>query len=193
MNAVEIFIKDIKKALDNDCLWTALSLTLSIPDICGKMSYPNEKPKDRFIKWFDEYLGQYEKFPIKKDEIEMPYLNGKLFFQLRCAFFHEGTNNVEGNKTSFDLESFQFIICEKNDFDIYPDFISSSTPEWVYSDGTKKTGKTSYTMEINIRNICNKIIWVTEAFLKKDCQDKEIPQLNFYNFEERCNQIKKKG
>lgn len=193
MNAVEIFIKDIRKALDNDCLWAALSLSLSIPDICGKIKYPTEKSRDRFIKWFDEYLGQYEKCPTKEDEIEMPYLSGELFFQLRCAFFHEGTNNVEGNKTSFGLESFQFIICEKHYPEIYADSISASTPEWYYNDGTKKTGKTSYTMEINIRNICNKIIWVTEAFLKKDCQDKEIPQLNFYNFEERCNQIKKKG
>ncbi|HRF70494.1 MAG TPA: hypothetical protein PKV66_03600 [Candidatus Pelethenecus sp.] len=188
MNAVEIFIKDIRKALDNDCLWAALSLSLSIPDICGKIKYPNEKPSDRYIKWFDDYLKAED--PDEKEKI--PYFNGELFYKLRCAFFHEGTNDVEGNKTSFDLDSFQFIICEKNELEIYADSLSASTPEWYYSDGSKKTGKTSYAMEINIRGFCNKIIWVTESFLKKSCQDKNVPQLKFYNLEERYNQITKK-
>lgn len=188
MNAVEVFIQDIRNALNNNCLWAALSLSLSIPDICGKIKYPNDKPSIRFIKWFDEYLGQFEKCPTKENEIEMPYLNGKLFYQLRCAFFHEGTNDIEEKNTSFNLDCFQFIICEKNDFEIYADSISPS----LRFSFQKKNAETTFCMDVNIRNICNKIIWVTEAFLKEDCQEYKMPQLKFYNFDERYNQMKKK-
>lgn len=189
MNAVETMLKDIKRALDNDCLWAALSLSLSIPDICGKIKYPNDKPRARFIKWFDEYLGQYEKCPTEEDEIEMPYLNGKLFFQLRCAFFHEGTNDIEEKDTSFNLDCFQFITCEKNDFEIYADSISTS----LRSGFLKENDETTFCMDINIRNICNKIIWVTEAFLKEDCQDKKLPHFKVFNSDERYKHIIKEN
>ena len=50
----------MNKALDNDCFFSALSLALTLPDICGKAKYPTDGNKKRFIAWYDEYVGAYE-------------------------------------------------------------------------------------------------------------------------------------
>lgn len=63
MNGLELIINDVEKSLDKDCLFSALALALTIPDVCGKISYPSKKPSDRYINWFDEHIGNYEKCP----------------------------------------------------------------------------------------------------------------------------------
>ena len=40
---VDLIIKDIECALDNNAFLSALSLSLMLPDICGKAKYPKEK------------------------------------------------------------------------------------------------------------------------------------------------------
>ena len=45
MNGLELIINDVEKSLNNECLFSALALALTIPDVCGKISYPNKKPR----------------------------------------------------------------------------------------------------------------------------------------------------
>ena len=53
-------IADINRALDNEAYFSALSLALTLPDICGKAKYPTEKStRKRYIDWYNEYVGQY--------------------------------------------------------------------------------------------------------------------------------------
>lgn len=42
-------IDDMNKALDNDCFFSALSLALILPDVCGKAKYPTEKNNKKDI------------------------------------------------------------------------------------------------------------------------------------------------
>ena len=58
-------IKDIRNALDNGCYLSALSLTLTIPDICGRIQYPGEKNGKVYIKWFDEFIYPYYRYDGK--------------------------------------------------------------------------------------------------------------------------------
>lgn len=47
---VNRLVEDINRALDNDAYFAALSLALTLPDICGKAKYPTEKStKKRYI------------------------------------------------------------------------------------------------------------------------------------------------
>lgn len=69
----------MNKALDNDCFFSALSLALTLPDICGKAKYPTDGNKKRYIAWYDEYVGAYEQCP--GEEGEMPY-KGSLSIRL---------------------------------------------------------------------------------------------------------------
>lgn len=54
-------IEEIDKSLESEAYLSALSLVLILPDICGKAEYnSNIKNKERYINWFDEYIGKYE-------------------------------------------------------------------------------------------------------------------------------------
>ncbi len=61
-NSLKTIIDDLDKLLKNRCLFSALALALTIPDICGKAKYQNIKLNgERYRKWFDEYIGECEK------------------------------------------------------------------------------------------------------------------------------------
>lgn len=62
---VNQLIDDINKALDNNAYFAALSLALTLTDICGKAKYPDAGNRRRYIDWFDEYIGQYEQCPCE--------------------------------------------------------------------------------------------------------------------------------
>ena len=57
-------IDEIEIALENNLYLVALNTALTLPDICGKAEYPQLKTAERYKKWYDEYIGQYEQFPI---------------------------------------------------------------------------------------------------------------------------------
>lgn len=55
-------LEDIKIAYNNKAYFSALALTLTIPDICGKIQYKNDtnlKDREKYIKWFDEWIKEY--------------------------------------------------------------------------------------------------------------------------------------
>lgn len=67
-------VQDIRKALENELYFVALSSALTLPDICGRVAYPAERSsRKRYILWYDEEIGKYEKNPEDKDD--MPYLS----------------------------------------------------------------------------------------------------------------------
>lgn len=61
------FVHDIRKALENELYFVALSSALTLPDICGKVAYPDERSsRKRYILWYDEEIGKYERIPKTK-------------------------------------------------------------------------------------------------------------------------------
>ena len=49
-------IDDVNKALEAESYFSALSLVLTFPDICGKAEYPQEKSTaKRYKNWYDEW------------------------------------------------------------------------------------------------------------------------------------------
>lgn len=90
-------IEEINKCLDNELYISALTMTLIIPDMCGKAEYPTEKnTKQRYVKWFDYWIGQYETYEGQ----ENPNLTGEIVYSLRCSMLHEGNPTIEKEKTS---------------------------------------------------------------------------------------------
>jgi hypothetical protein len=82
-------IRDIQKSLEAKAYLSALALALTLPDICGKIAYPNVKRNgERYAKWFDEYITK-KKYPECYPEDHK--FNGKKFWKLRNAFLHEGS------------------------------------------------------------------------------------------------------
>ena len=46
---VEQLIDDVNRALDNEAYFAALTLALTLPDICGKAQYPESGGGKRYI------------------------------------------------------------------------------------------------------------------------------------------------
>ena len=100
---INYIIKEIDISIKNECYLSALALALTLPDICGKVEYPELKTTDRYKKWSQLHLCQYEA-PLKGNEeendIEMPYLNEDILYSLRCSILYEGTIKVDKSKIS---------------------------------------------------------------------------------------------
>ena len=55
------------------------------------------KPSGRYIKWFDEYIGQYER-DDERIRVGMPYLSGELVYSLRNSILHQDNPNIDCQK-----------------------------------------------------------------------------------------------
>lgn len=96
-------IDDVNKALDADCYYSALTLALTFPDICGKAEYPQEKNTKRYKDWYDEHIGKYEQCPCEQcPNTPMPYLSGEVVYSLRNSLLHQGTPNITVDKIKDD-------------------------------------------------------------------------------------------
>lgn len=162
-------IEDINKALDAEAYMAALSLVLTLPDICAKAEYGDSlKNKERYIKWFDEYIGQYEKAPVKSGQTEMPYLSGEVVYQLRCSILHQGTPNIDTDKIkdeSCKIDCFTLVIEKKKPFDIYVDTSS------IITMMNPKESKPVRSYRVNARRLCLIITNVAKGYYEEN-QDK---------------------
>jgi len=172
---LQTLINDMNKALDNDCFFSALSLALTMPDICGHAKYPTEpSSKKRYTAWYDEYVGAYDQCP--GEEGKMPYLSGEVVYQLRCSFLHQGNPNIDKDKIREEcckIDKYVLLTEKKKDFNILSDSASSS--ESFYNG--QKQGETYRTYEVNVRRLCFIISACAAAYYK------ENPELfDFFNF-----------
>ena len=92
---ISVYVNDIQNALKNHCYFSALSLALTLPDICGMAEYPSSPVTDRYIKWFDKYIGESVS---RSEHTESPYLSGEMVYNLRNTYLHQGSPNVISSK-----------------------------------------------------------------------------------------------
>ena len=94
---IPIYVEEIKTALYNRCYFPALSLALTLPDICGNAEYPNEDVGKRYITWYDTFLGE-NLINENEDNNGKPRLSGEVIYNLRNTFLHLGSPNVQTEK-----------------------------------------------------------------------------------------------
>jgi len=138
-------IDDVNKALEAGCYFSALSLVLTFPDICGKAEYPQEKTAKRYKDWYDEYIGKYEQCPCENcQNTPMPYLSGEVVYSLRNSLLHQGTPNIDPLNFKNDnnkIDCFELVIESKKPFD-------------VYSDASSILNGSVKTYRVNVRRLC---------------------------------------
>lgn len=159
---VNQLINEINFALDNNLYLVALNTALTLPDICGKAEYTNEKSsKKRYIDWYDNYIGQYEINPHNTEHgINMPYLSGDVVYSLRCSLLHQGNPNIDKKQ---NINQFSLVIEKKNEFDIYADSASCGNNERTY--------------KVNIRRLCCILCWTVEHYYNTNKE-----KFNFFNY-----------
>lgn len=162
-------IDDVDKALDAESYFSALSLVLTFPDICGKAEYPGERSTaKRYIDWYDNHVGKYEQYPCEQCQtIPMPYLSGEVVYSLRNSLLHQGTPNIDTSRIKEErnkIDCFELITEAKNAYNIYCDAAG------IYNGSSK-------TYRVNIRRLCLILCACARAYFK-DNQDK----FDFFHF-----------
>ena len=165
-------IADINKALDNEAYLSALTLVLTIPDICGKAKYPKEKSgKKRYLLWYDEFVGTYEKPSIDIHDIQFPYLSGEVIYSLRNMMLHQGTPNIEKEKIEEEcnrIDHFIIRIEKKKEFNLYVDAAH------IYDDFSNNN-RIEYA--VNVRRLCMIITLSAKNYYKENME-----KFNFFNY-----------
>jgi hypothetical protein len=152
-------IKDIERALEAKAYLSALALSLTLPDICGKVENPshsNRTTKRDYIAWFDRYVSGYytaqeDKFKSSRISSESenmgsctPHFDGRACYSLRCSFLHSGNDGVE---TEPQIDKFELSI--------------TSDVDGVYVENYGRSiidGRiTEYHIRLDIRLLCKRI------------------------------------
>ncbi len=97
------FIEAVRKALKDKNWYGALFISLTLPDICGKVENPNLLSEKRYKDWFSKYMSA--KY-VHGDRI---FLSSDDCYALRCALLHEGSDDITGQKSRKTLEKFLFM------------------------------------------------------------------------------------
>lgn len=168
---IDNIISDCEQALKHNLYFAALNLALTLPDICAKAKYPNEKSnKKRYVDWYEEYIGQYEKSPDKTKD--MPYESGEMIYSLRCAVLHQGNPNIDEKKCN--ITRFELIVEKHKAFG----YIACDSFGVSYSDETPNdTNILQRDIRLNLCTLCQKICDTAKWYYKNN---KSL--FNFFNY-----------
>ncbi|MDE7178660.1 MAG: hypothetical protein K2O59_12690 [Lachnospiraceae bacterium] len=100
---IPVYVNDIRCALKNKCYFTALSLTLTLPDICGIAEFPNKPVSERYITWYDKYLGAYMAHGKGSLCENDPWLSGEIVYNLRNTYLHQGNPGIASDKVKEEV------------------------------------------------------------------------------------------
>lgn len=102
---IEHIIEEINHCLKNDLQIAALTMALTLPDICGKVYLPKEKVGKRYIDWYNDHVAKPQDKPSGDDAGHFT-ISGEVVYKLRCAMLHESNPTVTGTAekiTQFSL------------------------------------------------------------------------------------------
>lgn len=101
------FTESVRRSISDSNWHAALSLSLMLPDICGRLERPNEGSKARYVRWFDEWLSSTYTRTIGGQLVT--FLSGSDCYALRCALIHEGSDDIAEQKARDALSRFIFV------------------------------------------------------------------------------------
>lgn len=160
-------IQEIKKCLELDCYYAALSLSLTLPDICGRAEYPEESVTKRYTQWYNQYIGKFER-PQSPYSEDMPYLSGEVLYNLRNSFLHTGNPNIEKEKVKEEL-------CRIDEFNLVLGRTAYGDTSCVSYGQNMVIKCRAYS--VDVRELCIKLYKVAESFYKAN-----IEKFDFFHY-----------
>ena len=149
---IPIYVNDIRCSLENKCYFSALALALTLPDICGMAEFPNKSVGERYIGWYNKYLGVY--MAHAKDNLceNNPWLSGELVYNLRNTYLHQGNPGIASDKVKEEVNQLDKFVLMLGDGTVLHEASMNITA------GTKKTGEITYRMIIvDVMYLCDSI------------------------------------
>ena len=78
---IDTYVNDIKRSLSNRLYYPALSLALTLPDICGSVEFPNKQIHERYIRWYDVYIGDELKIQVVRVNVDLRIIDFKILWE----------------------------------------------------------------------------------------------------------------
>ncbi|KJJ69480.1 hypothetical protein [Clostridium sp. FS41] len=105
-------IGSIKKAIECECYLPALSLALTLPDICGQIEYPDfvndegdRQGARQYKTWYDNHVRPL--YYINHEDAPAFQFDGALCYALRCALLHEGNFELKDRDKKLLIDGFR--------------------------------------------------------------------------------------
>lgn len=103
------FVQALDMSINTQNWYSVLFISLTLPDICGKIDEPSKNSKERTINWYNKYLKQAYTHRFEQDGSVHVFLSGSDFYALRCAYLHEGSDDIKTQRAQEILEKFRFV------------------------------------------------------------------------------------
>jgi hypothetical protein len=104
------FVEAIDLSIAASNWYGALFIALSLPDICGRIDSPSEtSSKRRYAAWFEKYVQPKYTRSVGAEREETVFLCGNDCYALRCAYLHEGSDDISAQLAKTAVEKFHFI------------------------------------------------------------------------------------
>lgn len=181
---VNRIIEEIQKSLKQENYLAALTMALTLPDICGKAAEPSLGTGARYKKWYKDNVVLHEKTsdPHEADMpycgADMPYLSEEVIYQLRNSMLHQGNPNV-------DAKSIREEQCKIDEFILFVDEPYDSGLSVVSYEkelngkklNEKKLKITNRKLEVNLVLTCNRICNAAKEYYERNTK-----RFDFFNY-----------
>lgn len=192
-------ILEIKKHIEGENWQSALAMSLTLPDICGKIKYSGKSSGLRYKKWFEDHCEQKylkKRTRLTKSYSNKAYFTGEMCWKLRNAFLHEGANDIknwdnkdENGEQVEDIDyEFELSI---NGADMHGEIRGALIP---FKNAKIDTNRKNNAVSLDIKRLCE--VLTSEAY--KFVEDKEYREsadlytVNIVDYKKMLNEIKNK-
>lgn len=111
IHTMERFISAVERSLETENWYSALYLSLTLPDICARLEADNGKTnRAKFVSWYEAYMADKYRHQIGANRKIHTFLSGNDFYALRCAMLHEGGAEITNQECRETLEKFHFTV-----------------------------------------------------------------------------------
>lgn len=154
-------IQAVEIALATRNWYGALAVALTLPDICGKIDAPTAGSRARYAQWFETYVGHKYVSYVGVDRQRHVFLSGDDCYALRCAYLHEGSDDITLQRARDALDRFRMVV---------------SPPGSVFHNN-----RVNSKLQLDVAHFCRDILSGIHQWLKSN---PEIPFENFLTIEE---------
>lgn len=105
----------VRQAIAQGNWYAALATALTLPDICGWLEEPNMGVGERYKLWYDNYVKEkYTLFYDESEKVKSTCLSGTDCYALRCAYLHNGKDDITEQDARESLNKFLFLTPSKS-------------------------------------------------------------------------------
>ena len=145
-------LNEIKGCLNDKHYLGALSLALTIPDICGSIEYPNIGVGQRYKEWYKTYIGKNQSLLNEYYDCEnFPWIDEEIVYSIRNNMFHEDFPKVKAvqiHKEVNKADIFYLALYESSTF-------TATRTEIITENREQKTIKKTM---INVPYLCELLV-----------------------------------